>query len=58
MAAPFFLPLKGITIMKYTGQLLTSNEKLAKTEYYLLKEKKQKWIMEIYQWGCFLGAFK
>jgi len=31
--------------MKYTGTLLTSNEKLKKTEYYLLKEKKQKWII-------------
>ena len=31
--------------MKYTGKLLTSNEKLKKTEYYLLKEKKQKWII-------------
>jgi len=31
--------------MKYTGTLLTSNEKLAKTEKYLFEEKKQKWII-------------
>ena len=31
--------------MKYTGKLLTSNEKLKKTEKYLLTEKNEKWII-------------
>ena len=31
--------------MKYTGTLLTSNEKLDKTEKYLFEEMKQKWII-------------
>ena len=31
--------------MKYTGTLLTSNEKLKKTEKYLFEEMKQKWII-------------
>ena len=32
--------------MEYTGKLLTTNEKLEKTEKYLLSEKNEKWIIK------------